>query len=162
MRCFIPLTPADLPADQPAAFAAGARGFADTPALQSVLADYDQEEREFAACLAAGDYSALAVAALAPGHGVLVGEGQTVYRRVVVAVDAPATPVAQAEVPGEVTLDAPVRWQQAVAILIDEEAAETLVASAHEQESLDALEDYDLLWFDITERHRLCAELGFH
>ncbi|MDO5700715.1 MAG: hypothetical protein Q4P36_04500 [Bowdeniella nasicola] len=142
MRCFIPLRWADLSADAPAAFHAGARAFADTAALRAVYPEADQEEREFVACLAAGDVSAL--------------QADEVPRRVVAAADTTGVEPAKADLVCEVVLSEAIGWHDVVALLIDEAAAEDTVRRAsRDQAALDALEDYDLLWYDIAERAHL-------
>ncbi|WP_250506407.1 DUF6912 family protein [Bowdeniella massiliensis] len=147
MRCFLPFTRADLTNPAPNAFNAGARACADTRALQREVPEADEEERELIATLAAGDYSALAYQ-------------ERPARRIVVAVDARVQELTNPELACDVELAEAITWGDAVALLVDEAAAEECVAAAgSDQAALEGLEDFDLLWFDITERDDVIAQL---
>ncbi|OKL53613.1 hypothetical protein BSZ39_08645 [Bowdeniella nasicola] len=147
MRCFLPAAVADLGEIAPAIFFSGAPACADTAALRRALPDADDEERELVASLAAADYSALAYES-GPA------------RRVVLAADAAVDPAASPQLPCDVTLSEAITWDDVVAILIDEEAAEAAVrAAAGDADALASLEDFDLLWYDVTERGDLAAAL---
>ena len=147
MRCFIPLTVADLAADSPVGFSVGARVFAGTPALAAATGVEDEEELDHLALVTAGDYSALAVS---------IGPA----RRVVVAADAELEAAENPELPSELRLAARLRWGDVVAIFLDDADAECDVRAAGEdQDALDRLEDYELSWYDISERGRVVADL---
>lgn len=159
MRIYVPATLNELKNDQ---FGAGGRVVhAVTDALRAALAqeheaEYDDEELEYAAFLAAADTSLDLLAAAPTG----------IARRLVIAADVPADAVGPAQ-PGLPGADSPSAVElrhalseiEIVSFHVDEDSehAVTTVAAAlaggqAERESAD---DLDLLWFDVTERDAL-------
>ncbi len=155
MRIYLPATAADLSAPHVTARLAHAA----TTSLAQALPDEDQEGLEVSASLCAADSSVLLLAA--PGAQALLP------RRVVVAADVDDAAVTGLTVeedalPGTVRVGVAVPWEDVAAILVDEAAAEEAVAAARtgDQEAFERAAEADLLWFDVSEREQLAAELG--
>ena len=155
MRVDLPATAADLSALQISPRTA----HAVTPALARALPDQDEEGLEASASLCAADASLVLLAA--PGAEGLAD------RRVVIAADVEdarvAEPAAGGDVlPGTVRVEAPVGWEAVAALLVDERAAEADVraARAGDEEAFERTAEADLLWYDVTERGPLSAELA--
>ena len=155
MRVYLPATAADLSAPQ-----IGPRtAHAVTPALARALPDEDEEGLETSASLCAADASLMLLTA--PGAESLAD------RRVVIAADvedARVTEPAAGEdvLPGTIRVEAPVGWEDAAALLVDERAAEADVRAARtgDEAAFERAAEADLLWYDVTERGPLSAELA--
>ncbi|ARD42203.1 DUF6912 family protein [Actinomyces gaoshouyii] len=155
MRIYLPATAADLAADPITA----RRAHAATDSLAAALPDEDEEGLEVSASLCAADASVLLLSE--PGASGLAD------RRVVIAADVDASVVRELEVgdevlPGTVELLAPVAWDDVAALLVDEPEARADVAAARtgDEEAFERAAQADLLWFDVSERRALAAELG--
>lgn len=157
MRVFIPATAADLidpEGLQPRP------AHAVTSALSVALPEEDEEALAFVATLAAADDAVTLLRDrrdLPPRRVVLVAEstGVEVPRR-----SRPWAPDDD-ELPSRVLLTEPVRWRDVVAIHADSAGAEAdVLAAIEDPAALDDAAEHDLLWFDVTERDRLVAELG--
>jgi hypothetical protein len=133
-----------------------------TPQLREWYAEGDEEELEYAA------FTRAAQAAL----DLLHADPAAARRRVVVAADVPRAGVRVA-VPelGQslVDLPGPVRLEQVVSIHVDAAEAERDVAAAAEavgraadgdedaQFTVDAAEDHELEWYDVSELGHLAG-----
>lgn len=155
MRVYVPATAADLRASQISARLAHAA----TRTLAEALTEEDEEGLEVSASLCAADSSLMLLAV--PGAETLPS------RRVVVAADVDGASVEELAVgedvlPGTVRLGAPVPWESVAALLVDEAAAEGDVEAARrgDEEAFERTAEADLLWFDVSERAHLAAELG--
>ncbi|MGH3647447.1 MAG: DUF6912 family protein [Micromonosporaceae bacterium] len=137
-------------------------GHAVTPALREWYAEGDEEEFEYVA------FTRAAQAAL---H-LLRKDPETPRRRVVVSADVPAESIRTGEVAlgsSTVTLLAPVPLADIAAFHADSADAEGDVAAAAEavseaeagdpdaQFTVDAAEDHELEWYDVTELDQLAA-----
>ena len=85
--------------------------------------------------------------------------------RVVLAADVPdarLTPGGEDELATVLVPDGLVPWDSVVSIHVDgpDAAARVTAAAAGDAEALDALGEEDLLWFDVTERDAVVAQLG--
>ncbi|WP_111836415.1 DUF6912 family protein [Actinomyces bovis] len=155
MRIYLPATAADLRA----AALAPRSAHAATASLAAALPEEDEEGLEVSASLCAADASLLLLAE--PGTEALAP------RRVVVAADVDAAMVEELApsdevLPGTVRLRAEVSWADVAALLVDEAAAEADVNAARlgDEEAFERAAEADLLWFDVSERGHLAAELG--
>lgn len=154
MRIYLPATAADLSAEQLSPRTAHAA----TAALAAALPDEDEEGLEVSASLCAADSSV-----------VLLAEPEArglADRRVVVAADVDPelvreVPVGDDVLPGTVEVTAAVPWERVAALLVDEAEAEDDVRLARtgDEEAFERAAEADLLWFDVTERAALAAEL---
>jgi len=80
-------------------------------------------------------------------------------------VDAAAVsevPVSEEILPGTVQVGAPVAWEAVAALLVDEREVEVDVRAARtgDEAAFERVGEADLLWFDVSEREYLAAELG--
>jgi hypothetical protein len=135
-------------------------GYAVTPSLRDWYAEDDEEGLEYAASTAAARGSLLLLAA-DPGAP---------RRRVVVAADVPdarvalpAGPQAGEADPGAIEVKGVVRLADVASLHVDEPGAEQAVTAALEALPaadkgdpaavlvVDAIEDYDLLWYGAQE-----------
>jgi hypothetical protein len=133
-------------------------GFAVTGSLRAWYADGDEEELEYAALTAAARASLRRLA----------GEPDAPRRRVVIASDIPDARVAvpaeaQAEEPGVIKITGVVRLVDIAALHVDEAGAqEPVTAAARSLAAADtgdadavftveAVEDFDLLWYAAQE-----------
>ncbi|HET9169727.1 MAG TPA: hypothetical protein VFN97_09830 [Actinospica sp.] len=131
-------------------------GFAVTESLRGWYADGDEEELEYAALTAAARASLRRVAA----------EPDAARRRVVIASDIPdgrITVPQGSEEPGVIKITGSVRLVDIASLHVDEAGAQEYVteaaralsaADAGDPDALftvDAVEDYDLLWFAAQE-----------
>lgn len=155
MRIYIPATSTDLRAEH----LSSRQAHAATPTLAQALPQEDEEGLELSASLCAADASLLLLAV--PGAEALPS------RRIVVAADVDSEnvkelPVGEEVLPGTVRLEAPIPWDEVVALLVDEAAAEADVSAARQgdAEAFERAAEADLLWFDVSEREQLAAELG--
>lgn len=155
MRVYLPATAADLSAPTISPRTA----HAVTSALARALPDEDEETLEASASLCAADASLMLLSR--PGAGVLAD------RRVVIAADVDAAavsevPVSEEILPGTVQVGAPVAWEAVAALLVDEREVEADVraARAGDEAAFERVGEADLLWFDVSEREYLAAELG--
>lgn len=155
MRIYLPATAADLTAPRISPRTAHAA----TPALAAALLDEDEEGLEASASLCAADASLMLLAA--PGAGALAD------RRVVVAADVDSSEVSELlasgdVLPGTVELRTPVAWESVAALLVDDAEAEADVRAARtgDEGAFERAAEADLLWFDVSEREQLAAELG--
>ncbi|MDO4242282.1 MAG: hypothetical protein Q4C85_00700 [Actinomyces sp.] len=154
MRVYLPATGADLSAPRVSA----RRAHAVTPALAAALPEEDEEGLEVSASLCAADTS---VELLATGARELAD------RRVVLAADVDPELVREVAVegdvlPGTVELLGEVSWEQVAALLVDEAGAEADVSLARtgDEEAFERTAEADLLWYDVSEREALAAELA--
>ncbi|MGW6577442.1 DUF6912 family protein [Streptomyces sp. NPDC054945] len=160
MRVYVPLTLPGLAEVHKAGELGPAplSAYAVTPALREWYASQDMEELE---------YAALNRAALASLRLVAADAGAP-RRRVVVALDvddnaATAAPGADEAALGRVTLAAAVRLAVAAAVHVDADDADEDVTAAVRaleaadggdagaQDTVDAAEDHELLWFGVQE-----------
>ncbi|HTJ68221.1 MAG TPA: hypothetical protein VL551_11880 [Actinospica sp.] len=131
-------------------------GFAVTPSLRDWYTDGDEEELEYAALTAAARASLRRLAA----------EPDAARRRVVIASDIPDGRIALsdgAEEPGVIKITGSVRLVDVASLHVDEAGAQEHVTAAARALSaadagdpdavftVDAVEDYDLLWFAAQE-----------
>jgi hypothetical protein len=133
-------------------------GYAVTASLRAWYSEGDEEELEYAALTAAARGSLRLLAA----------QPEAVRRRVVVAADVPDARVAvpegaEPEDPGVIKITGPVRLADIASLHVDEAAAEQAVTAAAEASAaadkgdgdaaftVDAVEDYDLLWYAAQE-----------
>lgn len=158
MRIYVPATLQELIDEQ---FGAGGRiVHAVTPKLREVLEsggeEYDEEDLEFAAFLAAADTSL----------DLLAGTSDSIPRRLVIAADVPADAVGQAraglpgsDLPSALDLRHPLSEIEIVSFHVDEDtdAARALVSAAMrgEEGARERADELDLLWYDVTERAEL-------
>ena len=131
-------------------------GFAVTESLRAWYAEGDEEELEYAALTAAARSSLRQLAA----------QPDAARRRVVIASDLPdariSVPQTGAE-PGVIKITGSVRLIDIASLHVDEAGAQEYVAEAARSLSaadagdpdalftVDAVEDYDLLWFGAQE-----------
>ena len=131
-------------------------GFAVTESLRAWYAEGDDEELEYAALTAAARSSLRQLSA----------QPDAARRRVVIASDLPdariAVPQADAE-PGVIKITGSVRLIDIASLHVDEAGAQEYVAEAARSLpaadagdpdalfTVDAVEDYDLLWFAAQE-----------
>ncbi|WP_194948291.1 DUF6912 family protein [Actinomyces trachealis] len=155
MRIYLPATAADLRA----AAISPRSAHAAVASLAEALPEEDEEGLEVSASLCAADASLLLLAE--PGAEALAP------RRVVVAADVDAAvveeqPVSEEVLPGTVRVTDEVVWAEVAALLVDEAAAEADVSAARkgDEEAFERAAEADLLWFDVSEREHLAAELG--
>jgi hypothetical protein avisC_02120 len=155
MRVYLPATAADLSAP----IISPRTAHAVTPALARALPDEDEETLEASASLCAADASLMLLSG--PGTGVLAD------RRVVIAADVDAAavsevPVSEEILPGTVQVGDPVAWEAVAALLVDEREVEADVRAARtgDEAAFERVGEADLLWFDVSEREYLAAELG--
>ena len=155
MRVYLPATAADLSAPTISPRTA----HAVTSALARALPDEDEETLEASASLCAADASLMLLSG--PGAGVLAD------RRVVIAADVDAAAVSEVQVseeilPGTVQVGVPVAWEAVAALLVDEREVEVDVRAARtgDEAAFERVGEADLLWFDVSEREYLAAELG--
>lgn len=160
MRIYVPATLQELHDEQ---FGAGGRiVHAVTPQLREVLEsggeEYDEEDLEFSAFLAAADTSL----------DLLAGASDAIPRRLVIAADVPDDAVGQAraglpgaDLPSALDLRHPLSEIEIVSYHVDEdtEEARALVAAAlrGEEGARERADELDLLWYDVTERAELTA-----
>lgn len=132
-------------------------GYAVTPSLRAWYSEGDEEELEYAALTAAARASLR----------LLADQPEAPRRRVVVAADVPearvAAPAGGESEPGVIEITGLVRLVDIAALHVDEAAAEHAVAAAAEASgpadkgdgdaafTVDAVEDYDLLWYAAQE-----------
>jgi hypothetical protein len=130
-------------------------GFAVTESLRAWYSEGDEEELEYAALTAAARASLRQVAA----------EPEAAHRRVVIASDIPDARIkAQADgEPGVIKITGAVRLIDIASLHVDEAGAQKYVTEAARalsaadagdpdaQFTVDAVEDYDLLWFAVQE-----------
>lgn len=154
MRIYLPATASDLAADALTA----RRAHAVTKALASALPEEDEEGLEVSASLCAADSSLVLLAE--------PGSADEPDRRVVIAADVPAgavdeVPSGEDVLPGTVEVSEPVTWDDVAAVLVDEAEAEADVRAARtgDEEAFERAADADLLWYDVSERAALAAEL---
>lgn len=159
MRIYVPATLNELVNDQ---LGAGGRVVhAVTASLRTVLGqgqerEYDEEELEYAAFLAAADTSLK----------LLAGAPSAIPRRLVIAADVPDDAVGHAQeglpgadLPSALELKHALSEIEIVSFHVDEDSesaratiAAALVGGEPERQRADEL---DLLWFDVTERGAL-------
>jgi len=159
MRIYVPATLHELHDEQ---FGAGGRiVHAVTDDLRAALAaevnaEYDEEDLEFAAFLAAADTSL----------DLLAGAPESIPRRLVIAADVPDDAVGPpragmpgADLPSALDLRHPLSEIEIVSFHVDEDTEEvrTLVSAAMSGDTRARAEsdELDLLWFDVTERAEL-------
>jgi hypothetical protein len=133
-------------------------GFAVNESLRAWYGEGDDEELEYAALTAAAGASLRQLAA----------EPDAPRRRVVIASDIPdarvvAPAAAEAETPGVIKVTGPVRLIDVAALHVDEtDARESVAAAARSLAAadegdaaalftLEAVEDFDLLWYGAQE-----------
>ncbi len=133
-------------------------GFAVTESLRAWYAEGDEEELEYAALTAAARDSLRLLAA----------EPETARRRVVIASDVPdarvSIPASEgAGQPGVIKITGSVRLVDVAALHVDEAGAQEPVSAAARSLpaadegdadalfTVDAVEDYDLLWYAAQE-----------
>ena len=135
-------------------------GYAVTASLREWYAEGDDEELEYAALTAAARASLR----------LLAGQPEAPRRRVVVAADVPDARVAvsapgpgESAEPGVIKVTGTVRLADIAALHVDEAGAqEAVTAAAHALSAadagdpdavfaVDAVEDYDLLWYVTQE-----------
>ena len=157
MRIYLPATARDLTADE----ITPRRAHAATASLAQALQDEDEEGLEVSASLCAADSSVLLLAEAA-GSG-----GGPRPRRVVVAADVEPGTVTEVApggdvLPGTVEVTVPVSWEDVAALLVDEPEAEADVhaAAQGDEQAFERAADADLLWFDVSERACLAADLN--
>ena len=155
MRVYLPATAADLSSESLSPRTAHAA----TASLAAALPDEDEEGLEVSASLCAADSSVMLLAEPA-AQGLA-------DRRVVVAADVDPevvreVPAGDDVLPGTVEVAADVPWDRVAALLVDEAEAEADVRLARtgDEEAFERAAEADLLWFDVTERAALAAELG--
>ncbi len=149
MRVYLPAVAADLTEELRPPLV-----HAVTPAVRAEFPGEDEETLELIAFLAAADDSVR-----------LVAERGAPPRRVVLAADVPdarLTPGGEDELATVLVPDGPVPWDSVVSIHVDgpDAAARVTAAAAGDAEALDALGEEDLLWFDVTERDAVVAQLA--
>jgi hypothetical protein len=159
MRVYLPMTLPAL-ADVLRAGAVGpapVRGFAVTPALREAYASGDEEELEYVAMMSAARES-LRLLRAAP---------EAPRRRVVLAVDADATPAADDDEPAAVVVMAPVPLAAAAAGHADDFAARADVSAAADaiaaadagdpdaEFAVDGAEARELAWYATQELQSL-------
>ncbi len=145
MRVYLPVTLDELQGESPVRLAPRA-AHAVTPALQAQWPDEDEEGWEYAAQAAAADASL----------ELLRDRPDAPRLRVVVAADVPEGAVrghADVPVPSGVVVDVEVGVRQVVSVHVDEPEAAGDVAGVlrGDEESVERLEDRDLLWYDVSE-----------
>jgi hypothetical protein len=157
-RVYLPATVALLARarSQPYELPAHVDAHAVTPSLREWYAEGDDEELEYVAFTRAAQESLL----------LLHDEPQTPRRRVVLAVDVPASVITT--VAGElgssaVRVDRPVAITEVAAVHVDGAEAESdvaaaagavLAAAAGDEDAqfvVDGAEDHELEWYDVTE-----------
>lgn len=124
-----------------------ARAHAVTDELRRAFPDDDDEELDMIALLGAADDNIATVAA-------------EPYR-LVVAADAEVQYAGTEEYPSLVVPNKPVAWRDVAAIFADEPdaAPDVLAARGGDADAFDRCADWDLLWYDPTERLKLAREL---
>lgn len=159
MRIYVPATLQELHDEQ---FGAGGRiVHAVTEELRANLnaeagQEYDEEDLEFAAFLAAADTSL----------DLLAGAADAIPRRLVIAADVPDDAVgpAQKSLPGAGLLSArdlrhPLNEIEIVSFHVDEDSPDVRAVITQAIEGDEAAREHanelDLLWFDVTERASL-------
>lgn len=159
MRIYVPATLHELHDEQ---FGAGGRiVHAVTEQLRSTLNaeaghEYDEEDLEFAAFLAAADTSL----------DLLAGASDSIPRRLVIAADVPNDAVGEAraglpgaDLPSALDLRHPLSEIEIVSFHVDEDTDETreLVSAAMRGEdgARERADELDLLWYDVSEREEL-------
>lgn len=154
MRIYLPATASDLAADAVTV----RRAHAVTKALVAALPEEDEEGLEVSASLCAADSSLVLLAEPA--------SSDEPDRRVVIAADVSAdavteVPAGEDVLPGTVEVTEPVGWDDVAAVLIDEADAEADVraARAGDEKAFERAAEADLLWYDVSERAALAAEL---
>ncbi|ROR73755.1 DUF6912 family protein [Bogoriella caseilytica] len=151
MRVYLPAIAADLASDHLTPRLA----HSVTDDLARALPEEDEEGLELTATLAAADDSVR----------LLARAENEPPRRLVIAADLPAAVCQRAEGPDHletaVEVQVPVAWNLVVAILLDAPEAEADVTAAitGDEAALDRAAEHDLLWFDVSERAALLAEL---
>ena len=148
----------ELPVASGASGSSAAPGYAVTASLRSWYAEGDEEELEYAALTAAARGSLR----------LLADHPEAARRRVVVAADLPDARVSvpagpEGADPGVIEITGPVRLVDIASLHVDEAAAEQAVAAAVEALgpadkgdgdaafTVEAVEDYDLLWYAVQE-----------
>ncbi|WP_182354435.1 DUF6912 family protein [Flaviflexus huanghaiensis] len=118
-----------------------------TDQLRAAFPDEDEEELDMIAQLAAADDSIAVI-----GHEPF---------RIVAAADAEATYVGTDAYPSLVRPHHPITWEDIAAIFVDEESAaeDVLAARRGDAEAFDRCAEWDLLWYDPSERAQLAKEL---
>ncbi len=146
MRIYIPLEPAELTSPVITARVVHSA----TAELAKTCPQYDQEELEVVASLAAAD-DALRLLAKQTAPQVL--------RRIVAVAEVPNTflclPAKDKNLlPTALLLQTEVSWGQVESFLLDEPGAESVVATAitGDEDAFIATEDIELLWYDVSER----------
>lgn len=154
MRVYLPATAADLGAETITA----RRAHAVTSALRQALPEEDQEGWETSATLCAADSSVWELAR----QPVSVADC-----RIVIAADVDDAAVRvlqpQADIlPGSVEVVQDVRWTQVAALLVDapQTQPDVRAARAGDEDAFERAAQADLLWFDVTERKFLAAQLA--
>ena len=184
MRVYVPVTAADLVADE----ISPRRVHGVTAAEQREFPGEDLESLELVATLYAADDSMDRIAAArAAGEPLAVGESLALRRLVAVGI-APNDWIAPifgsssgnssgdgdggaaldgSQKHGEVPVTAimllhALGWEKIESIYVDEPGSEALIARAMagDEAAFEAAADIDLLWYDVTERAELAAELG--
>lgn len=156
MRVYLPATAVDLAA----ATITARQAHAVTSALRQALPEEDEEGWETSATLCAADSSVWLLARQ---------PASVADRRIVVAADIEDKAVRvlkpQEDVlPGTVEVLQDVPWNHVAALLVDDPQTEPDVSAARagDEDALERAAQADLLWFDITERELLSAELASH
>lgn len=152
MRVYLPATASELASDA----LSPRMAHSVTDDLAAALPEEDEEGLELTATLAAADDSVR----------LLVRATAEPPRRVVIAADLPAAACERTRGPDQletaVEVQAPVQWSLVAAILLDAPDAEADVSAAMsgDEAALDRAAEHDLLWYDVSERAELAAELG--
>lgn len=161
MRIYLPATSRDLTADE----ITPRRAYAATAGLARALPEEDEEGLEVSASLCAADASVLLLAEIDATSDA--DEKAVAPRRVVVAADVDPDAVTEVEpggevLPGTVEVHAPVSWEDVAALLVDEPAAQADVRAAArgDEDAFERAAEADLLWFDVSERAAVTAELA--
>ena len=156
MRVYLPMTVASLSTLRDKGLQPMTPGNAVTPALREWYIEGDADELEYAALADAAQASLRQVEPAGP------------LRRVVVAVELPdawvrAPHEATGGPPSSVEVTHPVTVEHVVSVHVDDVAAEADVAAAVQalpaadageddaQFVVDAVDDHELLWYDVTE-----------
>lgn len=138
MRIYVPITWQDLAASEISA----------RPVFTAAELTEEFDDAETAELYAQQRASDLAVAVLrAP-------------RRVILAADVAHVGEPVGEDPARYLLDAPLRWDSVVAILVDEAGVAEILRAATDPSdaNLEAAAAVPLLWYDVTERDALLQQ----
>ncbi|WP_034266344.1 DUF6912 family protein [Actinospica robiniae] len=165
MRVYLPGTIALLEQLEKERTVPAGRAYAVTEALRAWYLEGDEEELEYAALTAAARASLRLLAAdpALPDARAL---------RVVLAADVPEARIragaAESEDPGVIDITEPVRLKDIASLHVDEAAAREAVRAAlaalaadpaegdpEAELAVDAVEDFDLLWYGVQELGQL-------